>query len=628
MIAKRRKSKIALLSLSIMTALSMQAYAEEDFQLNEVVVTATRTERDVKETPAAVEIITRKDLDSLGAQTLFEALRVSTSIATAPVMVGAGVSIRGMENRHVLILIDGQRLTSENSSATANSYEWERINLANVERIEIVRSDASSLYGSDALGGVINVITKRPGKKEFTLSYSPARYSDDTGNGLDDVSMRYDSGKKGPFAWSLTAGRHHSDAIQEPGTSSTNYFGKRQYLNFNGVYDIQDSKQLDIRFDFLEEDMKLKSSAVNTSFYDNSRNSYSVGLRGKHHNGNYMLRTYYSEQDKREDKYNSSTGVYSRGTNISTRKNWTLEGSNSSSIGNKQLLTTGFELRTETYEGTRVSGGEASNDFLGVYIQDEYSPSNRLLIIPSLRYDDSDKFGSKVSPKLGMTYKMNENYRLKASAGKGFKAPSLDDMYMYMSNYGYTVIGNPDLKPERSTNYEIGIEGERGASFGKVSYFNNNVKNLITTEPSGAFYTYKNVDKAEINGVELELGRKISDKFSVKMSYTYLDAIDGKSKGRLSGRAKHQGTVQFRYDNSKEQGVSTVLWNSWAQDYWYDDGGSTAYNKNFNTWNISVNKRWNEQFQTYVGVDNIFNKKDYDLNIWGSLIRVGMTVKM
>ena len=151
---------------------------------------------------------------------------------------------------------------------------------------------------------------------------------------------------------------------------------------------------------------------------------------------------------------------------------------------------------------------------------------------------------------------------------------------------------------------------------------------MITTEPSGAFYTYKNVDKAEINGVELELGRKISDKFSVKMSYTYLDAIDGKSKGRLSGRAKHQGTVQFRYDNSKEQGVSTVLWNSWAQDYWYDDGGSTAYNKNFNTWNISVNKRWNEQFQTYVGVDNIFNKKDYDLNIWGSLIRVGMTVKM
>jgi len=627
------QSRIALLSLSIMIVLSLPAYAaEEDIQLSEVMVTATRTEKDIKDTPSAVEIITRKDLDTMGAQTLYEALHMSTSIAIAPAMIGAGVSIRGMENRHILILVDGQRLTSEESSSTSNVYEWDRINMANVERIEIVRSDASSLYGSDALGGVINVITKKPGKKEITMSYSPARYSDDTGNGLDDMSIHYDMGKQGPYSLAVTAGRNHSDAIQEPGTSTSNYFGTRKYLNINGAYDLEKDKQLEVKLDFLDEDMQQKSSATSTALYDNSRNSYSLGLRGKHHNGDYLLRTYYSEQDKQADSYNSSTGIYTWGTNISTRKTWTLEGSNSNRISNKQLLTSGFEFRTETYEGTRVSAGKASNDYTGLYVQDEYKASDRMLIIPSLRYDGSDNFGSKMSPKLGMTYKMNDHYRLKASAGQGFKAPSLDDMYMYMaSSYGYTVIGNPDLKPERSTNYEFGIEGEQGNSFGKLSYFSNDVKNLITTiNTGGSTYTYENVDKADINGVELELGQKINDKFSVKMSYTYLDAIDGTSKERLSGRAKHQGTVQLRYDNSKEHGVSAVLWNSWAQDYWYDSGTSSSapYNKSFNTWNVSVNKKWNDQLTTYAGVDNIFNKKDYDLNIWGSLIRVGMTLKL
>lgn len=628
-IKKFKQIRIAVLSLMAVVALSLTGHAEEQVQVGEVVVTASRTEQEVKDTPAAVEIITREDIEAMGAQTLLEALRMSTGITITPAMVGAGVSIRGMENRHVLILVDGQRLTSEGASSTANVYEWDRINLANVERIEIIRSDASSLYGSDALGGVINVITKKPGKNEFTLSYSPARYSDDTDNGTDNFSLRYDSEKIGPFAWSVTAGRDHSDPLQEPDSSETNYFGTRKYLNINGIYDLNETMQLDLKADFLDEEMEQQSSATSTAYYDNSRSTYSLGLRGAHAYGDYLLRTYYGEQDKEADSYNSSTGTYTSGTNISNRKTWTLEGWNSNRIGAKQLLTTGFEFRTETYEGTRVSDGKASNDYYAVYAQDEYTVSDKLLIIPSLRYDDSEKFASNISPKLGTTYKINENYRLKATVGQGFKAPSLDDMYMYMSHYGYTVIGNPDLDPEKSTNYEIGIEGELGKSFGKLTYFVNDIKDLINTVNTGGYtYTYENVEEAEINGIELEIGRQIAAKLVAKMSYTYLDATDVENDTRLSGRAKHSGTVQLRYDNVKEKGISTVLWNSWAHDYWYAPSSGDSYNKNYNTWNISVNKKWNQYLESYIGVDNIFNEKDYDLNIWGSIIRAGLTIKL
>ncbi|MTI60301.1 MAG: TonB-dependent receptor [Firmicutes bacterium] len=627
---------VIILSFITVIALAFTGYAEDQVQtedqidLKEIVVTASRTKQNIEDTSAMVEIITRKDIDAIGAKTLLEALRVSTGITLNPAMVGAGVSIRGMENRHVLILVDGERLISEGSSSTANVYEWDRINMANVERIEIIRSDASSLYGSDALGGVINVITKKPGKKEFTLSYNPAIYSDYSDTRTDDYYLRYDSGEIGSFAWSISAGRRQTDPLQEPGSSTTTYYGTREFLNLSSSYELSDSMQLGFKADFLDEDMEEQTSVSNMDYFDNSRESYSLELDGSYTYGDYVLRTYFGEQDKQADMYNPLTGVYTAKTNESNRKTWTWEGWNSSPVGLKHLLTTGFELRSETYKGTRVSIGKASNDYSALYAQDEYMASDRLIITPSLRHDNSDKFDSKTTSKLGANYKINENYRLKASIGEGFKAPSLDNMYMYMVHGPFiTVNGNPDLKPEESTTYEIAIEGEKGKYSASVSYFINDVKNLITTVNTGAYtYSYENLDKAEINGVETELGRQISTNLSAKITYTYLDAVDGESNERLSDRARHSGTVQLRYDNNKKNGVSVVLWNSWAADYWYVPSDDDPYNKNYNTWNISLNKKWNQNLESYISVDNIFNEKDYDLNIWGSIIRAGFTVKL
>lgn len=632
----KTSKKVALLSLGLVTALNLPVQAEEVYNLEEVVVTATRTEQKIKETPAAVEVITREDIEKLGAKKLIDALALSPSITVSSAMAGNSVSIRGMSGRYVLILIDGERVLQEGAFTTTNTYIWDRINLDNVERIEIVRGVASSLYGSDAMGGVVNIITKTPGKPEMSVSYSPGRYSDDSGVGYDQYSFRYDTGKTKAGAWSVLAGQSETDKLTKPGSpNSSSYFGTRKYLDLAGNWDLSGERQMTFKASFLNEDMEQSSSASSYNYYDNETQSYSLGLKGKHANGDYGIRTYYGKQTKDQNNLNPNTKVYKK-MDENERTAWTLEGWNSNRIGDKHLLTTGGEFRTENYAGTRVGNGEADVDSSALYVQDEYKVNERLLFVPSVRYDHHGKFGSKTSPKLGMTYTMNEHFRLKMNAGKGFKAPTLDDMYIYMSMSamapmfsGY-VVGNPNLKPEESKNYEISLEGEKGKTFGKLTYFNNDVTNLITSvavnpaSPYTSNYTYVNVNKADIKGVEIEVGQQLDEKLMLKLSHTYLDATDGDTHQRLTLRAKNQASVQLHYDDVSKTGISAVLWHTWAQDYL----DSASKKHDYKLWSVSVNKKWNDDVDTYIRVDNIFNKKNYDLNIWGSLVRMGVTMKL
>ncbi len=651
--------KLTLLSLSVLTALAMPVYAsEEAVNTRDVVVTASRTEQDIKETPSAVEVITREELDTLGANNLADALKLATSInVSSPAMAGSNVTVRGMSTRHTLIMIDGRRLVSEGSYSTANSYELERINMQNVERIEIVRGPVSSLYGSDALGGVINIITRKPEQEQFTFSLSPQRYTDKTSVGSDNYSLRYDTGQSGKWGWIISADRTETDAYANADNTTKNQFGRKENLNLDGTYDLTDDKFLDVSVNVLREDLNGRSTetsgALRNDTYDNTRDQYSLGLRGKTKNGDYQIRTYYGEHDKVNKGFLVNNGQLVD-FDVSNRKTWALEGHVSNQLGASHLLTTGGEFRTEEYRGTRIGtgnkvfditygsitkqGSEADIDYSALYVQDEWLANDRLLVIPSLRYDNSNRFSSNISPKLGMTYKMNDNYRLKVNVGKGFKAPTLDDMYMEMTKImgGMTVhvTGNPDLKPEKSTSYELGLEGEQGSTFGKLTYFVNDVTDLISTKTKVSFVpgvgmradsTYLNEDKADIDGVEFEIGRHLSDKLTLKLNYTYLDAT-GKTGQRLEGRAKQQGTVQLHYDNSREDGISAVLWNEWKQDYLYAASSNT--NKTYALWNVSVNKKWNEHFSSYVGVENIFNKKDIELNLLGAMIQAGMTFKL
>ena len=195
MLKKITKKKSLLLTAAILAAMSVPVQAAEKKQeetthikTDEVVVTASRTKQEVKESPSSVEVITREDIDKMGAESVAQALQLAIGIDTQEnTMVGNRSSLRGMNTNQTLILIDGRRVRTENTSETMNFYELKRVNMDDVERIEIVRGAASSLYGSEALGGVINIIKKRPGKMQTAVTL-------DWTSRQSDEGIRFDSG--------------------------------------------------------------------------------------------------------------------------------------------------------------------------------------------------------------------------------------------------------------------------------------------------------------------------------------------------------------------------------------------------------------------------------------------------
>lgn len=663
------KKQQTLLTLSVLLGLSSPVYAQ-DIQNNDVivtpdvVVTATRTQEEVKAVPQTVEVITKEDIEQLGATDVYSALRLAANVdVTSAGMAGHNVMIRGMSTNHTLILIDGKRFAGEDTSATQNVYALGRLSLSNIERIEIVRGSASAQYGSDALGGVINIITKKSKEPSVMVGIS-------TGSEAINNYYHIDFGKQGNFSSTFDMRFSNVRKNMQAGDEGSNYYGPIQDFNFAGTWDLGNDKEIDLTLGYYNEHTKadyadkytstgvFQTSKDKKEWYDYRRYDYSLGYSGKTDNSDYMIRTFYSRLDKENNLYNyrsnfpgpmenSLGSMYPKyDWDKSTYTLWGIEGKNTIQLNDNHLLTFGGEYRQNKVEGTRLSDGgdnvhQVSQSGNGIvsnkyysdkeintwagYIQDEWQVNDKLLVIPSVRYDHDSSFGGEVTPKIGATYFISDNSRIKANWGKGFKAPTISELYMAMHRAmgGQTVnvYGNPDLKPEKSTSWDISFEAEKDNNFGKLTYFNNDVKNLITTKQIGSSYydqSYVNVDEAEIDGVEMEIGRNLDDKWTIKATSNWLDATDKVSGDRLDNRARNMTTLQLLYDDHDDWGYSAILWQQWANKYHYDDN-----DYNFTTTNFVLNKKFGEGNRVYAGVDNIFNKKISDIGLDGMIWRLG-----
>lgn len=640
------KRKKYFLTLAVITALMNTGYAGvaaaeeadsqqgvEQVQTRDVVVTASRTEQLVKEAPAAVEVITREDLDKMGAENLAQALQLAIGIDVSENgMVGNSVAIRGAKSNQTLIMVDGMRIRTENTDQTANNYELQRVNMADVERIEIVRGATSSLYGADAMGGVINIITKTPDKASQSV------FADYTTKQAD-AGFRVATGQLGKWASSFSYKRsdvHHLD-INGSGTQ----YGTKDYFNVKTKYKIDDKKSLSFFLDYMNEDLYLDSDFTS---YDHDRTKFGLSYDGKDKKGKYQLRVNYSIFNK--DQNTRTNGVLTGWDEMKFRT-LTLDGQRSYQLNDEHLLTVGGEIRKEKYEGTRIGAGgdnvhtvtregvsqdysEKSTTYYAAYIQDEWQVEENWLMIPSIRFDHNSAFGNKVTYKLGNTYKLSDNTRLKFNIGTAYRAPTEAELYMNWKhtpvstpafNMNVYVTGNPNLKPETSYNFDFGLEAESksGRTSGKVTYFHSKFDDLINSQSTttrvpgfpvsvNVVSQYVNVDSAEIQGAEAEFKQKLGKNFTLRSTYTYTDAKDGYG-ARLEGRDRHKLSLQFNYDDAKT-GWSGSLWNDWHGDYWAVDDNGNLSNNNASILNFVVSKKIGNGGSAYVGVNNITGKDD------------------
>lgn len=631
------------LTLAVITALLNTSYAGvaaaeeadsqqavEQVQTRDVVVTASRTEQLVKETPAAVEVITREDLDKMGAENLAQALQLAIGIDVSENgMVGNSVAIRGAKSNQTLIMVDGMRIRTENTDQTANNYELQRVNMADVERIEIVRGATSSLYGADAMGGVINIITKTPDKASQSV------FADYTTKQAD-VGFRVATGQLGKLASSFSYKRsdvHHLD-INGSGTQ----YGTKDYFNVKTKYKIDDKKSLSFFLDYMNEDLYLDSDFTS---YDHDRTKFGLSYDGKDKKGKYQLRVNYSIFNK--DQNTRKNGILTGWDELKFRT-LTLDGQRSYQLNDEHLLTVGGEIRQEKYEGTRIGSGgdnvhtvtregvsqkysEKSTTYYAAYIQDEWQVEDNWLMIPSIRFDHNSAFGSKVTYKLGNTYKLSDNTRFKFNVGTAYRAPTEAELYMDMTRtprpyMKVHVTGNPNLKPETSYNFDLGLEAESksGRTSGKLTYFHSKFDDLINSQSTvtmsgrppaitaNVASKYVNVDSAEIQGAEAEFKQKLGKNFTLRSTYTYTDAKDGYG-ARLEGRDRHKLSLQLNYDDAKT-GWSGSLWNDWHGDYWAVDENKSLSNNSASIMNFVVSKKIGKGGNAYVGVNNIMGKDD------------------
>ncbi|WP_418541694.1 TonB-dependent receptor plug domain-containing protein [Phascolarctobacterium faecium] len=633
-----KKSSLAL-TLCILRAISSSGYAAEKsdmitYSLDEVVVTATKTELTQKENPRSVEVITKEDIQNTGAISVRDALRTATNIDIVSVNHGGGenISIRGGDTDGVLILVNGRRVAGENyfMSQGSNAYALDRLNLSNVDHIEILRGPASAIYGSGAMSGVINIITKKSEKPEFSVGVA-------TGTNEMSNYYHYDTGKNGKVSVNFDVNFSKLRNIDSKAGKNLLH-GPKQAYNLNLDYEMDENNNLNLMLDYAKDNLetRMRDFSVSSSAPDDlkypitsftsERKTIALTYDGKNSNSDYSLSASYSQLNR--DPYAADTP----GTNEKKYKSWNIEARDTIRTSDNNKLIFGGEYRGDKASIYSGDNTVKNTDQYSLYLYDEYRVDNKLLLTPAIRYDYHKSFGSHTSPNLGATYFISDKSRFKANYGTSYRAPSVDELYGAFTHGGIwggmAIVGNPDLKPEKSKGWEISYEQEFGdTTSAKLTYFDNKKEDAISykiemASPSqmGKFY---NIDSTSSKGVEFEIKHDFGKGFTLVGNYNWLDSVDDTTGERLNYNARNTYMAKLMWTEPIKKEWNITAWNKWYTDFQYDS--DTVYS--VNTFNFTVTKRWGDKYRVFAGIDNVFNKDLSDMGYYGRLWRVGAEMK-
>lgn len=683
----QRKALLAAITVFVMGGVTAQAEELPVYSFDEVVVTATRTENDVKKVPASTQVITQEDIKRGGATSVRNALSMYANIFQKSKVRGGGhdIIIRGMETKHSLVMVNGRRISNEaDANGLGNAMSLDRININDVEKIEIVRGPSSALYGSEAMGGVLNIITKP--SKEQTLLTGLEHTSEDTSHW-----WHADTGRIGNFSMTLDARFNKINRSMLDTATESDPYGTAQTYNASLNYYVNDHSYVNAYMDYYSQHLKtdtgtptMKPITLTTSSGMSlsgqamlegtgskafKQKNYGISWNGKTDKNDWQIQAYMS-------KFNWSTtsntkvlgsippaGMDGMFNYLLQKKNtydfnhdehnmWAIEGRDSLRVNDHHRVTFGAEYVKDKVAGTGLgSNGDGVHSITengktklssektlssyAAYLQDEIE-YGKWFIVPAIRYDHHSAYGSHTSPKIGVTYNATDHFRIKANYGDGFKAPSVSQLYydldMEMGRGNWVhLTGNPNLKPEKSKSWDLGVEAEFGKGYGSLTYFDNDVDNLIASIPKGKdsnghkLHRYENVNKARIKGLENTLGYRFNDTLEFKVTSTLLDAKDTSAGKDLTQRARLSQIYQLIYDDHKDTGWSAVLWNQ--LDYKFVTGkaweGGESVKKSYSLTNFSLTRKVNKDTRVYGSVQNIFDKKDEDCDLDGRFWSIG-----
>jgi len=559
-----------------------------------VVVTATKTEHTLGDVPVSAEVITKEEIKANNIKNVQDILSYLSSIQVIRSSGSWGnkgnVQIQGLGSEHALILVDGQKYHGGHGGTDIHSVP---VNM--IEKIEVVKGPASALYGSDAIGGVINIITKSALARRSNFSLSGGYGGRNT-----QVYEATGSFRKGNFGSSLNFTRRQSDGIfRDTDKYEENIAqGSLEYaispdtkLSLKPYYSVHKMKY---------QERKQKRLALNSQFEWKPDELSKFNFRGSIFN--YKHYTENKKSNWRDDNYEIELN-YSR------------------VILNKHILIGGYHLQRENIDD-KGKGYEADQTIHSFFIQDE-SMFGPFTVVLGTRVDHHDRWGTEVNPKLNLMYKITKNFKLRTSVGKSFRAPPLVRLYGDNWRMGpYIVHAKPNLKPEKSLGYQIGAEIRFSSRvLTNLSFFRNDMKDLINyrVDRRGRLpwnMYWENVDKVFTQGFEVNLASEIVNNLTGKIGYTYLDTEDKNTGKELIYRPKHTLKVMMNW-KIPAIGFNINLSGLYTGKRFGDKENTESYDP-YTLFNLALAKDITKYGRLFIRIDNVFNEKnvldEYDIH--------------
>ena len=622
-----------------------------DVALNEVVVTATRVPKLLKDAPVETRLITSADIrraDATNVEDLLQTEMPGVEFSYA-MNQQTHLNFSGFGGQSILFLVDGESMAGE----TMDDIDFSRLDMNNVERIEIVRGASSALYGSNAGGGVINVIT-RDASLPWRLTaggrwgrHGEQRYRLNLSNHVGRLSNVLSASRNRINNYDVKNGPDPQTRVV-----STIYGNSCWIFNDKLTYRPTDRLTLTARAGYFFR--QLTRTADSPERY----RDYSAGLRGRWEiNGRNNLELTYSF-----DQYDKSELFKLKGLDVRNYSNVqnSFRALYNLQVRNTDILSLGADYTHDYLNNRKLATPIHTQDQADLFAQYDWTASERLEIVGALRYDYfSDGRMSRVTPKLSARYKPIKNLNLRLSYGMGFRAPTLKEKYYEFDMAGIWIVrGDPNLKAESSHNFNLSADYTRGRFNYTLTAYYNRVDNRISTglpyylpgDGSQLYLNYVNLDDYSVAGGEATITARWPSGWGAKLSYAYTDEHFARNKDGQTAinqyipARKHSLTARVDWSHSFSKNVSlnaalngrylSGVENVEYRDYYNLAAGTVRVRyPAYTLWKLSASLQLTDYASLSLAVDNLLNYKPkyYYLNCPltdGANLQVGVSIDL
>lgn len=512
-------------------------------KLDAIVVTAARREQRLSDAVVETSVIDASLLRRSGAVDLAQVIAEQSGLQLdGGIPAGAGVQMRGFDSRRVLVLLDGAPLVGR----VGGNFDLSRLPVSMAERVEIVKGPQSTLYGSDALGGVINIITRKARSEGWSVGISSGAGTQGRLEAGIDALWR-----RGAIGLTMDGGFRGIDLA--PGVASDNgTYARRGNGMATLFWEARPQTQLSASLLGVRESQRYRTGQL---FHFANNTQWAARVTGEHRPTPTSRVTASLHGTSFDHLSRASTlGAPVSGDGDRDRQSLVLgEVLWNALIGNV-AVDAGTQVRSERIAADRVDGRRREVSGVEPFVQASASLGD-LTVVPGMRVSWSDRWGRFLAPRVATMWRLSEPVALRASIGRGYRAPDFKELYLDFVNSaaGYAVRGNEALRPEHSTSVALSGEYSGRILWGRAGVFHNAYRDFIeTSEPDAAgTFTYRNLDRGTIRGVELESGVALGS-WSADASVDVLHTRDRTTGTVLLGRPRH----------TARSSVSGPLWTS------------------------------------------------------------------